>query len=104
MCGLVLGQHEVDNVELGADEDDLEHSVPQRLGRIGPEEVEVAGDVDGEVEELGFEGDAGCGLRSKESAGGYLEWERDGSYGGGLHFGEEDENGGNMAQVGCRIG
>jgi hypothetical protein len=43
---------------LAGDEDDLEEGVPQVAGGVGPEEVEVAGDVDDEVEELGFEGDA----------------------------------------------
>ena len=58
MRGLVVDEHEVDDVGLRGDEDDLEEGVPEVLGRVGPEEVEVARDVDGEVEELRFEGDA----------------------------------------------
>lgn len=43
----VVIQHQVDDIELRRDEDDLEGSVPERFCRIRPEEVEVAGDVDG---------------------------------------------------------
>ena len=55
VCRLIIVEHEVYNVGLRADEDDFEDGIPHVFGRVGPEEVEVAGYVDGEVEELGFE-------------------------------------------------
>ena len=55
MCGLIVDQHQVDHIALAADEDDLEDGVPEVLGRVRPEEIEVPGDVDDEVEELRFE-------------------------------------------------
>ena len=67
MSWLVIIQHQVNGVELCADEDDLEGCVPERLRWVGPEEVEVAGHVYGQVEELGFEGNAGCALRANVS-------------------------------------
>jgi hypothetical protein len=59
----VVVQHQVDDVELGADENDLERRVPQRFRRIGPEEVQISSDVYGEVEKLRFEGYAGRALQ-----------------------------------------
>ena len=55
MRGLVIIQHEVNNVELAGYEDGLEDCIPQARGRIRPEEIEVSRDVYGEVEELGLE-------------------------------------------------
>ena len=61
--GLVVVEHEVDDVDGRADEEDLEGCVVEGGGQVeGPEEVEVARDVDGEVEELRFEGYACCAL------------------------------------------
>jgi hypothetical protein len=57
--GLVVVEHEVDDVGRGSDEDDLEDGVVEVVELVeGPEKIEVARDVDEEVEELGFEGDA----------------------------------------------
>lgn len=69
MRWFIVGEHEVYNVGLRADEDDLEDGVPHVFGRVGPEEVEVACYVDGKVEELGFEGDAGCALEAISDIG-----------------------------------
>ena len=46
MRGSVIVQHEVYDIELRRNEDDLESGVPQRLRRVRPEEVEVASNVD----------------------------------------------------------
>ena len=37
--GFVLVEHEVDNVGLGADEDELEDGIVEGFGWVGPEEV-----------------------------------------------------------------
>lgn len=37
--GLVVVEHQVDDVSLGGDEDDLEGGVPERKGRVGPQEI-----------------------------------------------------------------
>ena len=51
------GGHQVDCVGGGGDEKEFEDGVVGRFGEV-PEEVEVAGDVDEEVEGLRFEGDS----------------------------------------------
>ena len=62
MRRLVIVEHEVDDIELRSDEDDLECCVPQALRRVRPEEVKVSCYIYTEVEELGLEGDACCAL------------------------------------------
>lgn len=53
MRRLVVVEHEVDGVCRCGDEDDLEHCVVKRRGQVkGPEQVDVPGNVDEEVEEL----------------------------------------------------
>jgi hypothetical protein len=37
--GLVIVEHQVNNVGLGGDEDDLKGGVPERKGRVGPQEI-----------------------------------------------------------------
>jgi hypothetical protein len=50
---LVVVEHEVDGVRGGADKDDLEDGVVQRLALVeGPEEIDVSRYVYDEVEEL----------------------------------------------------
>jgi len=66
--GLVVVEHEVDDVGLRRDEDDLKDGVPDVFGRVRPEQIEVSGHVDGQVEELRFEGDAGRALYMSGSA------------------------------------
>lgn len=39
VCGLVLVEHHPDDVGLGADEDDLEGGVPERVGGVCPKEI-----------------------------------------------------------------
>ena len=58
----VVVEHQVDCVALRGDKDDLERCVPEGLGRISPEQIDVAGDIDSQVEELRFEAYAGRGL------------------------------------------
>ena len=65
--GLVVVEHEVDDVELTTGENNLEGRVPDASGGVRPEEVEVSGDVDCHEEKLGFEGDAGGALSRRES-------------------------------------
>jgi hypothetical protein len=36
---LVIVEHQIDDVGLGGDEDDLKGGVPERKGRVGPQEV-----------------------------------------------------------------
>jgi len=37
--GLVIVEHQVDDVGLGSDEDDFEGGVPERKSRVGPQEI-----------------------------------------------------------------
>ena len=63
VCGLVVVEHEIDDVDGGADEEDLEGGVVERAREVEcPEQIEVACYIDGEVEELRFEGYACCAL------------------------------------------
>jgi hypothetical protein len=64
MGGLVLGGHEVDDVALGADEEDLEDDV---VDGLGGEQVQVTGDIDQQVQGLGLERDAGATLQFGEA-------------------------------------
>lgn len=98
MCRLVVIEHEVDDVELGADEDDLECRVPQILSRIGPEQVQVSGYVDGEVEELRFEGDAGGALHEKSARDGHSAFKQK-CYTRRAHLRDQYEDGCDMRQV-----
>jgi hypothetical protein len=61
VCGFVGGRHEVDGIARGADEEDLKDRVVGGVGE-GGKDIEVAGDVNYEVEGLRFEGYAGTGL------------------------------------------
>lgn len=66
MRGLVVVEHQVDRVSGGADEDYLEDGVVEVLRFVKrPEKVDVAGDVDDEVQELRLEGYAGRALSPK---------------------------------------
>jgi hypothetical protein len=54
--GFEVVEHQVHGVARGRDKDDLEDGVVEGAGQVeGPQEVEVARDVDEEVEELRFE-------------------------------------------------
>ena len=67
--GFVVVEHEVDGVRGGADEDDLEDGVVERLGLVeGPEKIDVTRNVYDEVEELRLERDAGCALLRLDDA------------------------------------
>jgi hypothetical protein len=52
MCWFIVVHHQIYDVELSGDEDDLEDGVPPILRRVGPKQIEVPRDVNGEVEEL----------------------------------------------------
>jgi len=66
MGGLVAGCHQVDGVAGAAEEEKLEDEVVEAEDFFGesPKDVEVAGNIDYEVERLGLEGDSGSGLRA----------------------------------------
>lgn len=55
MCGFVVVEHQVHNVELRRNEDDLEDRVPHIFRRVRPEQVEISCYVYSEVEELRLE-------------------------------------------------
>jgi hypothetical protein len=61
--GFVVVEHQVDGVSRGANEDNLENGVVEVLRVVErPEQVDVASDVNEEVQELRLEGYAGCAL------------------------------------------
>lgn len=63
MGGLIVVQHQINGVRGRADEDDLKDGIVERFGFVkGPEQVDVPGDVDNQIEQLRFEGDARCAL------------------------------------------
>ena len=39
VCRLVVDEHEVQNVGLASNEDDLEESIPEVIGRRGPQQI-----------------------------------------------------------------
>jgi hypothetical protein len=62
-------KHEVDRVCRGADEDNLENGVVERLGVVeGPEQVDISGEVNNQVQELRLERNAGCALEACQNA------------------------------------
>jgi hypothetical protein len=63
MGGLELSGHQIDGVGRDGDEEDLHKRVIVAVGK-GSEQIEVAGDVDDEVETLGLEGDSCAALRN----------------------------------------
>jgi hypothetical protein len=56
MSRFIVVKHQIDGIGRRADEYDLEDGVVERFGFVeGPEQVDVPGNVDDEIEELRFE-------------------------------------------------
>jgi len=90
-------QHQVQDIARGAEEEDFEDSEVEVRGEIeSRQQVNVAGAVDEEVEELRFEGYAGCALPGLAVL---HEIGRD-TYRSAAHFVKQDEYGRQMRKIG----